>query len=421
MKQLGKYAAAFLITVCAAVALLFAGACLPQSAIDENVKISAEQLYQEGVYPVIGDKSFAGMLDNYTESLILAESKAMSIREPETVFTNPLFTYWEDAPMEDLVEYANDGNPTPSSFYVRYWMGFRWLIRLALTFLDYCQIRRYIAFAVVSLMAAVMCSIAKRTDTKLAFLFALSVILVRPYMIANCMQFSCCFLIAFVAMLEVPWVYENPKWERLFFMELGMITMYFDFYTVPLITFGLPLVYLYALRGWNGESMKLKTILKDLAVWFLAYGLMWLAKLVLTSLFTSVDALSNGFNSLFGRLGVTRTEGYEDYYSPYLALRNVFLTIAPDKEGIVVFALGAAAVLGCFLFRAKRRGLAIENFLEEKNLILVALLPVIWFVATAQPIAIHHWFQYRTIALSYWAAGVYMVLTLRKEHRQDPA
>ena len=50
-------------------------------------------------------------------------------------------------------------------------------------------------------------------------------------------------LLNLLNMLLIPWLHRHGKWEGLFFMEVGMLTMYFDFYTVPLVTLGFPLLY----------------------------------------------------------------------------------------------------------------------------------------------------------------------------------
>ena len=48
------------------------------------------------------------------------------------------------------------------------------------------------------------------------------------------------------------------------------------------------------------------------------------------------------------------------------------------------------------------------------NVIAVAALPIIWMLAAPQPFNIHHWFQYRSIALSFFSFGIYCLLTLAK-------
>lgn len=415
-----KYVAVLGVSVFLALALLILAAFAPQGRILDNLWDSIDLLHSEGVYPFMADYSDSAWLDNFTDVLMLMESAATNDDYLGSVLTNPVYIYDEaGANMVEFLESYLNGMPHDSvECYVRYWMGFRVLLRLALTFLSYFQIRRYLAIAFFALFAAVMCSIAKRVDGKLAFLFAMSVALVRPYVIVNSMQYCCCFFIMFLAMLLVPKIYDHPKWEGLFFFEIGIVTMYFDFYTVPLITVGFPLVYLFALKQKQGQGMSIKELLKNLLLWIIGYALMWLAKLTLTSLLTDVDALDNGLQALFGRLGVTKTDGLEEYYSLSLAFERLGKAIFCDAEGKVIFLTALVLCVAGFGIAAFRRKVTRSRVAALLPLVVLALLPFGWFLATIQPLAMHHYFQYRNIALTYWGAGAFGYFLLNGEKKR---
>jgi len=418
----GKYALAFSVSVILALALLILAAFAPQSRILDNLWESLDYLRMEGIYPHMADYSDSSRLDNFTDILMLLESAATNDGYLGSVLTNPVYVY--DHAGADLVEllecYLNQMPHDSVGYYVRYWMGFRVLLRIALTFFSYFQIRRYLAVIFFSLFAAVLCSIAKRVDGKLAFLFALSVILVRPYVMVNSMQYSCCFVIMFLAMLLVPWIYRNPKWEGIFFMEIGVVTMYFDFYTVPLITVGFPLVYLCALQLQDGKNLPVKKIGIDLVLWMTGYVLMWLAKLTLTSMLTSVNALANGLGALLGRIGVTKTSGLEEFYSLSRAAECLRDAIFCDREGMVFFLAVLTVIVIAVVCTAFRKKVTGRDAVTLWPLLCLAMLPFLWFLATIQPLAMHHYFQYRIIALTYWGAGAYVYFLLwGKKHTTE--
>ena len=412
-----RHLGAFILSVVFAIGFLLLGACLPQDPIDANVLASAEGMILQGNYPRMADHAFASILDYTTDSLILSESKATTISQWDTIFTNPLFHYetGEEIPLNDLYQYALDDDPQPTGYYVQYWMGFRPVMRLLLTFLDYYQILRYVAFAFFVLFAAVMCSLAKETGTKTAFLFALSIILVRPHVIAVSLQFSCCFFIAFLAMLLVPRLHRHAKWESLFFLELGILTMYFDFYTTPILTYGLPMIYLYLLKTRDGTRGALKSIGINAASWSAGYGFMWLAKLVLTSALTEADGVGTGFASFAGRVGIEKVSGMEAYYSPVAALRTVAASLYSDQQGKLILFGAVALGFILLLIRFLKDRHSPRELLQHKALLVIAALPIIWFIAAAQPTANHHWFQYRGIAVSFWAGFVYLQYLLDRQ------
>lgn len=413
-KTLFRHTLAFLLSVLLAVGFLILGAYIPQDPIDENIRQSADGMILEGAYPTMADHAFASILDYETDALILAESKAMSASQFNSILTNPQYMYQTANAVEDLHVYAADQNPEPSRFYVHYWMGFRPVMRLLLSFFDYYQILRYTAVVFFLLLAAVVCSIANRAGTKAAFAFMVSIILVRPHVIAVSLQFSCCFLLSFLAMLAVPCIQKKTAWISLFFLELGIITQYFDFYTTPILTFALPLIYLYILRQQDHSTMKLRDICVNAVSWATGYGLMWLAKLVLTSLLTPVDALGQGFDAFAGRVGIEIVSGMEDYYSPVAALRTVAASLYSDREGKLVMLILAAIFCICVLLIAVQRKITVKSILAHRCLLVTAALPLVWFMAAAQPTANHHWFQYRGIAATFWAGLVYLQLTLQK-------
>lgn len=415
----GKYVFGFGLTVILAVALLGFSAFFPQSAIEHHIINSGDIMNHDLMELQIADRSTASTMDAGTDMLILRTSIATSDRYLGSILTNPVYTYsdlegdWLGN-AESVLRIAYNIPHDGSWSYARYWLGFRVLVRLALVFFDYAQLKRYLAAVFFLLMAAAMSSVSKHADAKLGFLFAVSIILMRPHIIATSMQFTCCFLIAFLAMLLIPWLKRHSKCEALFFMEVGMITMYFDFYTVPLITLGFPLVYLYALKVLDGGRLGVRLALKDTVAWFGGWGFMWIAKLVLTSLLTSVNALESGIQSFLSRIGAVKDVELEKYYSLSAAFDGIREAVFSDTTGKVVYLVGAALVLAliCLLFR--RAAVTGGNLREHGMLLVIACVPLVWFVITKQPIAIHYFFQYRTIALTHWAVGAYVWCILQK-------
>ena len=416
--EFGKCAVAFCLSVVIALGALLTACFAPQWRINENVLESTYGLFIEGQYPVIGDRKINSLLDNATDTSILRATAGMNRNYLGSILTNPLYSYSdlqlekaEDYPVKCLELYSMGEKPDGEFLYVRYWMGFRAILRWLLVFFDYYQIKRYAGVLFFTLLALVMCSLAKRVDTKTAFAFAVSVILVRPQVIVASLQFLPCFLIGFAAMLAVPVLADRPQWDNVFFLEVGIVTMFFDFYTTPLVTFGFPLVYLAVLRERRGERVTLGWMLRCFLIWLAGYALMWLAKLTLTSLLTCVDGLEDGLAAFRRRVGIDKSEGYEQYYSLGLAFENLRSVIFSDPEGTVVYLLGAVLTALAIGIHAMRRKLRLSAFAANRYLLFAAVLPFIWFSCTAQPIAIHYWFQYRTIALTHWAVGAYVTQT----------
>lgn len=416
------YIAAFCLTVFLAVLLLAAAAFLPQYLIQSHVVESVDLVYRDAAYSYAFDGSQASRMDVVTDVMMLRTSLATNDRYLGSILTNPVYTYeglteWSD--VADLL--ANQAYDMPADdvwFYSRYWMGFRVLLRMALTVFTYAQIKRYLAVVFFTLFMAATCSLAKHADSKMAFLFGLSVALVRPYVMATSMQYTCCFLIAFLAMLLVPKLYNRPDWQGLFFMEIGMLTMYFDFYTVPLITLGFPLMYLCILKQKDRTRMSWKALLKDMGAWLGGYGCMWIAKLVLTTVLTSENALQQGLQSFAGRVGIQKDAELEQFYSLKFAMEKLQEAIFSDDTGKVIYLLCAGILLALVICRLLKHHPSRKCLRDSLPFLMLAILPLVWFVITKQPIAIHAFFQYRTIVLTHWAGGVFLYQLLTAKNRE---
>ncbi len=392
------YAAALAVLTAA----LYISAFLPQDRIIENAKSSAELLVEEGAYPKSGDHAPSTTLDNWTDALMLNLSAAMNQDDLQSVWTNSYYGKADSKiTADDLYAYSNGDEDMNKGEYPRYWMGFRASLRMALTFLNYAQIRRVINLVFFSLVFLTAASVAKRINTKTAAAFFLSVLFVRPQVISGSLQFTTCFFIALPAMLLVPIIESRKHWEAPFFMLLGMLTMYFDFYTYPLITLGYPLVYLYLLRRSREEAMGLRSVLADCGIWLGSYLVMWLSKLSLSAVFGHTDAFSNGMGALMGWLSPDKST--DNSVSIPEMLERLRYSIFPDSTWIALAAL-AVLVFFAYLLLLKRRGAYDFKLLKEyPALLILAILPFIWFCVAAKPTFVHAWFQYRSIAVSYWA------------------
>lgn len=417
------YIGAFCITVLLALVLLVMSAFLPQYLIQQHVADSVDLVYFDLENNYLFDRSIGSKLDVFTDIMMLRTSLTTNDRYLGSVLTNPVYVYndleeWEGS-AKTLARLSYDEPSDGVWFYTRYWMGFRVVLRLALTFFTYGQIKRYLATLFLGLFAAVLCSVSKHANSRIAFFFALSIVLIRPHVMATSMQLTCCFFLAFAAMLLIPRLQGRTKWEALFFMELGMLTMYFDFYTVPLITLGFPLMYLSVLEQEKNLSFSWKHTLGDMTAWFLGYGGMWLTKLGLTSLLTSEHALRDGFQSLLTRTGIQKDAARMQNYSVQAAFRGIREAVFSDELGTAVYLLCAGVILAAVLWKVLKGHVSRKAFRMAAPYLFFAVLPLIWFVITREPVSIHYFFQYRTIALTHWAAGVFLHYLLCRKHREQ--
>ena len=129
--------------------------------------------------------------------------------------------------------------------------------------------------------------------------------------------------------------------------------------------------------------------------------------------------LGTGFASFGGRVGITKTPGMESYYNPLTALRTVAASLYSDRQGKLILLAAVVITLALLIRQFRKGGHTLHQLGQNSQLLVLAALPIAWFILAAQPTANHHWFQYRGIAVTFWALFAYLHLLLRPEEQPE--
>ena len=379
--------------------LLYAAAWIPDGSVRANAEISAAQLLSKSE-TVTDNGRMAYIMDYNTDAIMMMESVTLDRREPLSVWLNPMVWLGETMQRDSFAAFC--AGAEPNTFYVRYWMGYRLLYRPLLTAFSYDSITWVLSLIFLSLSVLALTGIAGKRGAPTAAAFGLSLALVNPLVVAHSPQFASCFLLCFAALL---WLLKRGGRVSLplFFCGVGTMTQFFDFYTAPVVTLGIPL--LLCVEMEHEDVRRLGGVLRAVADWLYGYVGMWIVKLTLTTLFTPVNGLENGLVSLRGRLDLTQVRDGAQY-SAGKALRAVWETVFPGGLALPALLLLAIALVFALLYliRVKDRGKRDAALAE----LCVSMLPIVWFSVAAQPTCIHAWFQYRGICVSF--CGLMLVL-----------
>lgn len=396
-----SYVIWFLAILLVCSGLLCLSMFLPQNRIHENLKESTQQFLLEGDVPSIYDTlSHSNKLDNVTDSTMLKESFYAS--NWENLWKNAVY-FDESTPVESFHTAIHQNTP-PSGSYSRYWGGFRAPLRLLLTFFNHLEIRHIVSASFFCLFVLAAITLQRYSNTASALAFCLSIAMVKPEIICNSLQFSCCFLIAFAAMILVG--KAGKMGYPQFFLCVGCLTQFFDFYTTPIITWAFPLLTLLACQPFD---LREKWVMagKTCATWLSGWLAMWLAKLTLTCLFTDENAFAPALIAVKLRVGVEKYSGLEDTYNP---VKAVIYCVGTLFHGSWFFLMAILLFLVAFMFITlrdtfkKNPSVSVSELARDRMVfVVIGLVPFLWFCITASPTVIHSYFQYRTIAVSVCA------------------
>ena len=427
MRLFLRYVLAMVLIIALAAAMLYAAGLVPQSALKQHMQESMDQLTLEGVNPGV---LYAGhprsTLDNYSEARILLHSYYMdTAASPEAALTNP---GWEPSASTKettlpQMKAAVESDASANLHYSRYWMGFRAVVRPLMLLMNLMDMRQLIQWAFLLLLGAASLLLYRKTSSfwiALGFVFVISQL--NPVVIAGSFQFSACFFLAFAGMILALLPRRKSGSAAMLFFVLGAATQYFDFYTAPILTFGLPMLAL-LLRFQHTEHIDfrfrstLRVVLACFAAWMIAYVAMWLAKLTLTSLLTGEPAFAEAFDKVRAWVIDPSPEG-NGLRMIWLALFNCTINLADPAplalEGILLLL---------FFLRVIRIRPEWRIWSEQAIYLFVALLPVLWIAAAAKPAYHHMYFQYRGLGVTMLGGFLFLfgVAFPRREKEKMPA
>lgn len=357
---------------------------VPQSAVERHVVRTIE------CGDLASDKPRAFLprlqcrMDNYTDALILNQAYTLRSKSfVDGIMLLPRLTC-ERLPFEELrVAVGMDTVGTVSTAtYARYWHGNTFLARYLLFFWDYPTIRMllYILSSLLMLCCGVL--LWRRRGWQLAVAVGLGLLCTYVFMMQFSLQLSMVLFIALGGMIAVGM--RRAASANLTFFVLGSLTAYFDLLTAPMLTLGLPLLVMLALKPKEKLSGAFKGLTLASLLWAVGYGLTWVTKWILATLLTSENIWKDGFHNLSNRSGVL------DDYGRWDALMDN-MDLLPWT--FIFLALAVILVLACWHFHR-------QGWRRALPLLVVALIPWVWYLFAANHSYLHSWFTFRAQAVT---------------------
>lgn len=393
---LGLVVAGYLALVC-----VYA---LPTGPIQKNVAEAANIMQMDGSHPELVYGHQDTMLDNLTDSIMLLTARYEGTGSVfEEALLNNRFTVNGLMDSEVLAsEAAGEELDGEASSYGRYWHGYLLYVKPLLMMFNYGQIRYLIGGIQFTLLAAVLYLFVKKNKEKHVIPFMAAYLFLNPTALSLSLQYfpaSVLTMLQFaVILLQEDKYRTNPiRWIYHFFI-VGCLIAYFDFLTYPMLTLGLPLVFLLT---ENRKSLKEDFVffVGSCAAWGIGYVAMWGSKWILGSLLTKENIIADALGSVLLRVGATESEAQAN------ALEVILKNIGANKMCLILIAI---VFVGVFIYGIwKKRSVDLKNI--NISVLLCALLPFMWYVVVSNHSYIHYWFTYRILAISIYAGFILIV------------
>lgn len=369
---------------------------LPVTEESDNVIKSAELLKAEGWYPNMPYvQAFSGVYGQYPDSPALLDN-------------------YTDELMIQLATIKPNGNYLQTAMVsgcARYWCGFVSVIRPALLFFDYGEMR----MLNILLQLLLLCVLALLLHNRLGKIWCFWVLSIyaflTPYAMGMSFQYSVVFYIGILGTAAlVKWEKfwsEKGRYIYLFFM-LGILTAYFDFLTYPLFTWALPMIVWIAMCKSNYVREHLKLIVSAGLCWGLGYGGMWSGKWLVASrvLHTTIRVLLQdkiALHSIYEGTEYTFAETLINNLGKWVNVQITVVLLAWTAWFVVMFVKrkGKVYVGKCIPFT------------------LIAMGSIAWYFVMRYHTMAHAFFTYRILCTAFGSVlAAYICMQDEKEEAE---
>ena len=443
MKKIKYVILSGIITAFICVFLLFATAYIPQSAIQKQMKESAEYYSEHLLFDRVTPFSFLSRQDNYADCIltniiyhidsenILTSVLSASYYNPDGEEVNESFSYAVNNP----AGISGNDKIVPNVDYSRYWHGSMVLLRPLFMFFDIRMIRMILGIMILLLTVWFLYLLIREKYLFFACCYVVGLISVSAWMCGFCVEYTMPFLVMAV---ELPVLFllmtrkvndeKDEYQEKILWCVLavsGIVTAFLDFLTAETLTFTVAYMLYLVMRNKRGQIRGFKKecvrMIKSGGVWGIAYTLMFFLKWIMACIFLGKDAFMDALRQAAFRMNgdatlgnVTGAETVSDSERIFGVLWRNFACLLPFRDSMKVWTTVIALVVTVvvafciwYLFRTKK--------VNDINRLfgILAIIPVGRFIALNNHSYIHFFFTYRallvTVVVLVYVMGGYMI------------
>lgn len=422
MKRMFRYLIIFILLICSFMALLTITSCISSKSMFNNVEESSQLLLEEGNRKIIyiPYRRTKMEFDNYTDALMINTAYSIDSRKPlfsafmarKNFIPDVTTEVYQDQAGElkssSKYKYHNEvgelndlvNNEKAESFeYARYWHGYLIILRPLLVMFNLTQIRTILTCILIILFIFFIILLYKKSDIVTAIIFSTCLLGIEYFYLGFSMQGIFIFLIMMIASIIILCKYSKIKSYGMFFFIIGMLTNFFDFLTVPVLTYAIPMIILFTIK-YTKENFEIKLILKKILVlgiaWSVGYGLTWTSKWLLTDLIFGRKMFFTALKQVFYRSAGTEKINIFNVINQNINYMYVSFFIS------IFFTV--LTILIKIWIENKKIKFKEQNTKDTYDIIfiylLIGIIPFAWYALLRNHSYYHAFFTYRNLLVS---------------------
>ncbi len=373
---------------------------LPSGRIRNYVAESLQTFEDEGNYPYYGPKrtGFAG--DNWTEAVLYNFMYTADNSKPlYSALVMREYRQSDDVGgVERLAGLLADEKWESSGFLLErssYWLGYTIILRPLLLFLDYSSIKCLSLFVASAMALFLILYLSKKANAYIAMVSGLILVCFNYFVVAYHIPLG--FFCMFISFAIVMYMFQTKEIDvYMLFLFSGILTAYFEWFSIPFITWGIPFsFYLYVNRSIELKG-KMRGFAKSAIGWCVGYASM----IVLKSVVAMAVIGEKGWTYFIDRFKADGIGESRTIIGLAKGIRRLILEIFPfnvlvgngaNKFLYIVLGLLVIAIVICFFVSSDKIQLVLY--------LIVGISPLAWYIVFWGHIG-HVGIDYRTLMIS---------------------
>ena len=297
--------------------------------------------------------------------------------------------------------------------YSRYWHGYMVLLRPLFLVFDYYEIRIINGICQIALFLVAAYTIWKRKGMAYLLAFATSYFMLMPLALMYCLQYTWIYYVTFFAIFCCVKYFDF--WEKdgryiYLFLCTGILAIYLDLWTYPLLTWGLPSLWMILMQKEQSAFAHIKTVIYSGIAWFLGYAGMWMGKWFVGSIILKENLFQRAIQEIFvwtAEQGVPPTTLQERIQAIYVNIKTYSYKL---------YLLLLMAWFTYWIYKVLRGNIMKSR--KSSALLLIGLSSVAWYFVLADHVTMHHVFTHRIFVISISAFLGTLLVSVRQEETE---
>ena len=422
----GKIALTMVGSALICMFLLFVTGLIPQKAIEDSCRESAEYFKEHDLFPFLVDGQFNTITENYGDCVVV---NIMYHISDDKTMESLLKVYYYNPEQESVEVSLWDSlqeEKEPNVGYFRYWHGEMVLMRPLFTFTGIEGTRCILSGILILLTIGNAFLLWRQRAKALAICYLLGNLIVQFWVCFFSIGHMTMFLLMNIVAAITIGMFKRRKnttslYHKIYLLMAasGVYTCFFDFLTTETLTITVPLLMLLILRYEAGEldnfGKEVKRFLICGTLWLISYGSMFLLKWLLAAGILGRQAFFSAMQLARERIGGEVRIGNSNLHPVASDAQRFLGALWRNMGSLFPFRnkMSMSAAVACFLgvifvcfavvymFRWK-------NFSMKMILLclLLGMVPYLRYIVLENHSYIHYFFTYRAqlitvIALLY--------------------